>query len=161
LFNATALTFAIMAANADAVPMLLERGDKLSDKFIQLGTAEGIAPPQAINFDDNKMLSALLDAGLSVESPDDGGFTLLDMAVISNRIEAVRLLVTHGANVNAVDQNGMTPLLYAASIDFGDSRMIDLLLKSGANKQARTKEGLTALELARKYDHIQLFKSLE
>jgi len=70
-------------------------------------------------------------------------------------------LLSRGAKVNAIDQNGMTPLLYAASIDYGDSTMIDLLIQSGANKQARTKEGLTALELARKYDHKQLFKSLE
>jgi len=44
----------------------------------------------------------------------------------------------------------MTPLLYAASIDFGETTMIDQLLKSGAKPDARTKEGLTALDLAHK-----------
>ena len=71
-----------------------------------------------------------------------------------------RLLIARGAKVDAVDKKGMTPLLYAASIDFGDSRMIDLLIKSGANKQARTKEGLTALDLAQKYNHTNLLASL-
>ena len=71
------------------------------------------------------------------------------------------LLIERGADVNHVDKNGMTPLLYAASIDFGDSAMIDLLLKSGARTSARTKEGLTALGLARKYHHTHLLTSLE
>jgi hypothetical protein len=39
--------------------------------------------------------------------------------------------------------------------------MVDLLLKSGARADARTKEGLTALDLARKYKHTQLVASLE
>jgi ankyrin repeat protein len=38
--------------------------------------------------------------------------------------------------------------------------MIDLLLKSGANRNARTKEGQTAAALARQYKHIHLYKSL-
>lgn len=55
----------------------------------------------------------------------------------------------------------MTPLPYAASIDFGDSSMIDLLVKSGARMDARTKEGKTALELARQYQLTHLIASLE
>ena len=58
--------------------------------------------------------------------------------------------------MNHFDKKGMTPLLYAASIDFGDDALIDLVLKSGARTSARTKEGLTALELARKYNHTHL-----
>lgn len=34
--------------------------------------------------------------------------------------------------------------------------MIDLLLKSGARRDARTKDGLMPLELARKYNHTHL-----
>jgi len=60
-----------------------------------------------------------------------------------------------------VDKKGMTPLLYAASIDFGDSAMTELLLKSGAAANARTSQGLTALDLARKYNHTHLLASLE
>ena len=150
-----------MSGNADAVPLLAGKGDKLDDKFLILGMFPSLTPPQAISFDDNAPLSALLDAGLSVELPDDSGFTLLDDAVIANRVDAARLLIARGANVNAVDKNGMTPLMYAASIDFGDSAMIALLVKSGAKREARTKEGLTAVELARKYEHVHMVKSLE
>ena len=71
------------------------------------------------------------------------------------------MLIEHGANVNRVGRSGMTPLLYAASIDFGDSKMIELLLKSGARTDAVSKEGFTALDLARKYKHTHLIASLE
>jgi len=161
LFNATPLGLSIMSGNADAIPLFLAKGDKLSDLYIMIGTAQTTMPPEAISFDDSITLRALLEAGLSADFPDPAGVTLLHDAVISNRVDSARLLIAHGANVNAVDEKGMTPLLYAASIDFGDASMIDLLVKSGANKQARTKEGLTALELAHKYGHTQLIQSLE
>jgi ankyrin repeat protein len=44
--------------------------------------------------------------------------------------------------------------------DFGDSAMIDLLRGAGARIDARTKDGLTALDLARKYGHPNLLRSL-
>ena len=56
---------------------------------------------------------------------------------------------------------GMTPLLWAANIDFGDAAMIELLLKSGARADARNKDGLTPLELARKLGHANLIPALE
>jgi len=60
-----------------------------------------------------------------------------------------------------MDKNGMTPLMYAASIDYGDSAMIDLLVRSGANRETRTKNGPTAGQLAHKYEHVHVLKSLE
>jgi ankyrin repeat protein len=102
----------------------------------------------------------LLDLGAPVEEADKSDATALDRAVMANDLGLVRLLIEHGANVNRVGRSGMTPLLYAASIDFGDSGMVELLLKSGARGDAVTKDGLTALDLARKYGHSHLIASL-
>jgi ankyrin repeat protein len=55
----------------------------------------------------------------------------------------------------------MTPLLWAANVDFGDAAMIELLLKSGARADVRNKDGLTPLELARKLGHANLIPALE
>jgi ankyrin repeat protein len=71
------------------------------------------------------------------------------------------MLIARGANVNVVDKQGMTPLLWAANIDFGDTAMIELLLTSGAKTDARNKDGLTPLELARKHRHTTLIPVLE
>jgi len=46
-----------------------------------------------------------------------------------------------------------TPLMYAATIDFGDTRSLQALLKAGADPNIRNAEGLTAIEQARKYRH--------
>ena len=108
------------------------------------------------------MVNKLLDLGAPVDQGEenDQSLTPLDRAVLANNVEIAKLLIQHGADVNHVDGLGMTPLLYAASIDFGDSAIIDLLLKSGANAKARTGDGLTALDLARRYQHSHLLASL-
>jgi hypothetical protein len=46
-------------------------------------------------------------------------------------------------------------------IDFGDSEMIELLLSAGARADARTRDGLTALDLARQYHHVHLVGALQ
>jgi len=161
LFNAFPVFLAAFSGNADIISRLVREGDRVDDKMTVIGLAPitatlFLAPTERVD-----SVRALLDAGAKVDEADDDGFTLLDWAVIGNRVEMARLLIQRGADVNYVDQKGMTPLLYAASIDYGDSRMIDLLLKSGARPNASTKEGLTALALARKYNHRSLIPALE
>jgi ankyrin repeat protein len=49
----------------------------------------------------------------------------------------------------------MTPLLYAASVDFGDTAVLEKLLAAGADLKAKNKQGQTALDLARSYNHAK------
>jgi ankyrin repeat protein len=143
------LILATTVGNADALKPLHDAGAPLDRTLVA-----------AVRVGKLDAVRALLDIGASVDDPDGSDTTPLERAVLSNQVEFAQLLLAHGANVNHVGQIGMTPLLYAASIDFGDSAMIDLLLKSGAQKEAVTKEGFTALELARKYQHPHLLASL-
>jgi hypothetical protein len=115
----------------------------------------------AVRFGNLAVARKLLDMGVPADELERSGLTLLDRAVLGNQVEIARLLIARGADVNHADKIGFTPLLYAASIDFGDSAMIDLLLKSGARADVRTKDGQTALDLARKYKHTHLIGSLE
>ena len=69
--------------------------------------------------------------------------------MVLNHAEVARLLISRGGKINAVNPKGMTALLYAASADFGDSAMVELLLKMGANPAARTRKGLTAQDVVR------------
>jgi ankyrin repeat protein len=160
LFNASPIMLTSISGNAEIIGRLRQKGDRLDDKMLLLGMFPVTPALEIAGLDRAKTMAALLDAGMSVNEKDPDGISLLGWAAIANRLEMARLLIQRGADVNHVDKNGMTPLLYAASIDFGDTSMIDLLLKSGARADARTKEGLTALELARKYKHTQLLASL-
>jgi ankyrin repeat protein len=102
----------------------------------------------------------LLNLGADIDVMQGDNWSALERAVQNNRIEIARVLIQRGANVNYVDRFGYTPLLLAASIDFGDTEMIELLLRSGAHTESRNKAGETALDLARKYGHTHLIGRL-
>ena len=65
-----------------------------------------------------------------------------------------------GVPVNAQDEFGFTPLMYAASIDFGDTELVKTLLRAGANPNIRNAEGRTAREQAKYYRHTQIEDAL-
>ena len=72
-------------------------------------------------------------------------------------VKLVRLTLDHGADVNAVDPTGRTPLMYAAISDFLPLDAIKLLIARGANLNAKSQHkqsgdsGLTALDLAKRH----------
>jgi len=161
LFNAHPIILAAFAGNADIISRLHKAGDRVDDRMNLLGMFPLTPMMLLATTPRTDSIRALLDNGAHVDEVDDDGITSLSWAAIANRVDMARLLIQRGADVNHVDKKGMTPLLYAASIDFGDSAMIDLLLKSGASVAVRSKEGLTALDLARKYKHTHLMASLQ
>jgi ankyrin repeat protein len=115
----------------------------------------------AFKFGDIDVARELLALGTPVDFADGNGITMLGRSVLNNEVEMAKMLIERGANVNVGDKLGMTPLLWAASSNFGDAEMIELLLKSGAKTDARNKDGLTPLQLARKYNHTALIPALE
>jgi ankyrin repeat protein len=160
LFNASTLALAAFAGDSRILPRLNTAGDALDNKMNLAGMFPVTPLLLLAGTHRTDAARALLDAGALADQTDDDGITILGWAAISNRVEMARLLIEHGADVNHIDKKGMTPLLYAASIDFGDSAMIELLLKAGANPKARTREGMTALHLARQYGHTHLVPAL-
>lgn len=161
MFNAFPIFLAAFSGNSTVIARLKQAGDHVDARMNVLGMFP--ASPLLFLATTNRTdsVAALLDAGAKVDETDGDGVTSLSWTAIANRVDLARLLIQRGADVNHVDKKGMTPLLYAASIDFGDSAMIELLIRSGANTDVRTKEGLTALDLARKYNHTHLIASLQ
>lgn len=92
-------------------------------------------------------LAALLKSG---ESPDaiGEGYSALDWAVYDNKVEAARLLLDHGADINARGSSGVTPLMTAASR--GHVESVRLLLDRGADRQLQNSSGQSALALVNK-----------
>lgn len=79
----------------------------------------------------------------------EGCGTLLK-AIDQGDLAKVRSLVENGVNVNTCTIYGTTPLMFAASKGYYD--IAKCLLENGADPQARTKRGDTALYLA---EHIE------
>jgi ankyrin repeat protein len=161
VFNAFPIMLAAFSGNSEIIGRLRKEGDRVDDRMNFVGLFPVTPMLELATTHRVSSVRALLDAGAQVDEADEDGMTVLAWAAIANRVEMARLLIERGADVNHVDKNGMTPLLYAASIDFGDSAMVDLMIQSGARTSARTKEGLTALDLARNYHHTHLMASLE
>ncbi len=154
ILNASALTLAVTAGDAENVKLLIERGADLTRKLIIGGTAPEPALVHAIAFRDLEVVRTLVDAGADIHEVDQAGVKPLSWAVIADNLDAAKLLIAKGARVNDVDQLGMTPLLYAASIDFGSTRMVDFLL--GANAQQKAK----AAQLAKSLGNAHLAAAL-
>jgi len=114
-----------------------------------LGVAAELAPPAIVR--------DLLIAGADPEAWDFFGFTALMRAVGRKHARVVKVLLAHGAEVNAKsdayvgDAPGMlrTPLMLAAMS--GDLRTVLLLLRAGADPTATERDGYTALHWAAFY----------
>ena len=102
---------------------------------------------------DTPMVEYLISKGASANETDGDKISMLEWAAIGNRLSTAETLLRRGANVNHVDGRGMTALLYATSIDYGDTAMIQRLVAAGADTSTKNKDGLTALELAKSYNH--------
>src|SRR5688572_25935675 len=160
VFNGNPFFLASYAGNAAVLKRLRDAGAKIDEPMTLIGTSRTTPALGAFKFGDAAVARALFDLGTPIEFADGNGITMLGRAALNNEVEMARALIERGANVNVVDKLGMTPLLWAASSDFGDPAMVELLLKSGARADARTKDGLTALELARKYGHAEVIPAL-
>ena len=69
------------------------------------------------------------------------------------------MLLNNGADINAQDKNGMTPLMLAAGM--GHSQATQTLLDNKADVHARNNAGMTALVWARRLEDSDIAKRLE
>ncbi|KAG5982843.1 hypothetical protein E4U55_001250 [Claviceps digitariae] len=74
------------------------------------------------------------------------GWTLLRTAAVCDNIDMIDLLLAHGADVNATDDDGWSALLHAARHRRRDA--VEALLCHGADHSATNRFGSTALHLA-------------
>ncbi|MBU1240953.1 ankyrin repeat domain-containing protein [Myxococcota bacterium] len=89
-----------------------------------------------------------LSSGTSVNHSDSSGNTLLHHACYYRAsTDVARLLIQRGANINARNRLGYTPL-HTCALN-GCANTIRVLLRAGANKRARDKAGLTPYDRAK------------
>lgn len=102
----------------------------------------------AVRDRDDRVVSALLaQRGIDVNAPEADGATALHWAAHFNDLALTERLIKAGANVNAANRFGVTPLILAASHGRG-ARVVEKLLAAGANPDALTREEENALLLA-------------
>jgi ankyrin repeat protein len=147
---------AATAGDAASVELLLSHGAEVKN------TAGEPALETAIAVRCSKCTALLVTKGLSRE---DYSVALPNIAAFGD-VNAVRLMLDHGANVNAVDPLGRTALMYAAASDLLPLDEVKLLVERGADVNARDTHkmggdsGLTVLDIARLHGETPVVEQL-
>ena len=92
-----------------------------------------------------EMSKFLIEQGVSIRARDNTGWSALMHAITLDDVEHVRLLVDNKAQINEVYPDGLTALMRAVMIN---PEITEVLLKAGADKDARDDNQLSALDYA-------------
>ncbi|MBK6005350.1 ankyrin repeat domain-containing protein [Ramlibacter ginsenosidimutans] len=103
-------------------------------------------------------LVALLDAGCDADEESGNGATAVMVAAHAGNVDGVRVLLSRGANVDARDADGNTPLLFALDPSVQLSRdpsrsarseeVVRALVEAGADVNGQNHDGQAPLHLA-------------
>lgn len=149
------LVFASMTGDLENVKLLRAR-----EADPAAGTRANTPLGAAVTFGHLDVVRTLLAAGAPAGMTESTGINLIHWAVITDHPEVIPALVEAGVPLNAADESGYTPLMYAATIDFGHAEAVKTLLRAGADRNIRNGEGRTALEQARHYEHALIESAL-
>jgi ankyrin repeat protein len=136
LLGATPLGNAVCSNRLDAVKLLLAKGARPNTAIASLGAVRH--GPIAI-----------------------GNLSPLMAAAPYGSVELIRELLQGGANVNAKDVRGMTPLMLAVASETQDVKVVKLLLDAGADVSVKSAAGETALDWANKYGSLPVIEELK
>ncbi len=147
----TALTQAVYGGHEEIVKLLLDAGANVNAKhrlgYTALFSSAGRSIPEMnpppgkpLPVPAHEIMTLLLARGADAKLIGRDGETALMKA---NTPAKIKLLVGHGAQLNAKDQQGRTALMYA--VDRGEVDVVEALLQAGADASIRDAKGATAL----------------
>lgn len=142
----TPLHTAIQSGNKELVNKLLDMGANVNAED------KTVSPLHlAVSSGDIDLATRLINSGAKLEAQTPSGSTALHW---SKDIKMTQFLVGKGANVNAVDESGYTPLSNAALA--GDTESIKFLIGQGADMEKAISVMLT-MPGTKTYDSIKSF----
>ena len=134
---------ASMAGDLESMQALLEKGAELKEAGAAMAAAAGAHCRKCIDL-------------LVARKPEPMEFTVaLQQVVVMDDPGLTRLMIEHGADVNAADPTGRTALMYAAVSDLLPVEQVKMLIEKKAEVNAKSAHkgsgdsGMTALDIAR------------
>jgi ankyrin repeat protein len=109
------------------------------------------------------MVATLIASGANVNAQDERGWSALTRAVFNaeqNRgfADVAQALIEAGANVEAAISYGVRPLMLAAG--YGETAVVEVLLKAGADVLAKNEGGFTALMMVKQKHYVDVVNLL-
>jgi len=104
---------------------------------------------EAVIKGDHTLVDILLANGADPNMRDRRNWTPLHFAAQSYDADSVHKLVEHGAEINAQNDFGNTPISNAVFNSRGRGQIIEFLLSRGADASIKNKSGISAIDLAK------------
>jgi ankyrin repeat protein len=164
-----ALVSAAAAGDLASIKLLLDKGASVNAK-----DPAGLTPLMYASGNGNlKAVELLLSKGADVNAISGEAFdtvkhgpialgrlTALALCAPAGGADVARALLDAGAKVNAEDVRQMTALMLAIASDHADPHTVRVLLERGADPTHKDREGLTALDWAKKYNAPAILREL-
>lgn len=150
----SALSYAFIGATPEVAELLIKQGaetgivDKKGNNLVyytieSYNSRNKESIPQII-----KKLDLLKNKGIDINTSQKNGNTLAHLVVSKQDVQLLKALQSYIRNINTENTEGLTPL-HLAAMTSKDLKIIELLLKLGADKNIKTPLGETAYDLAK------------
>jgi len=161
----TPLFRAIYNGNIDLVKFLLDKNCPFANKY-SVSKDGPAASPICVAAEEGHwdIVKLLLDRGdIDINSPSaakDKAFTLMHWATSRGITQFAEILAQRGVNVNTqTETSGDSPLHFA--VEIGNFKMVEWLLKNGANPELKNKNKQVPLDCAKRNHDKAMVKLLE
>jgi ankyrin repeat protein len=135
------------------------REPRISDLLLARGPKPDAFEAAALGLVDR--LEELVSADRDVVSRlSSDGWTALHLAAHFGRLEAMRVLLSAGASHRAISKNSNANQPLQAAAAGGQAAAVALLLKAGADPDARSHGGFTALHIAAQNGNVEMVDAL-
>jgi ankyrin repeat protein len=157
----TPLIIALNGPHAEMARLLVEKGADVNAK--SASAIGNTALCWAAQSNDPALIDLMLQHGADLNARSRNGMTALYVAVMLKKERAAEHLISKGARIDQLaylseGKHLFTPLMCAVSA--GNVRMVDLLLKHGANLEKKNNLGRTALFFAVGREQSEMLKHL-
>ncbi len=154
----TALHFAAQNNNAETCKFLIENGAE-TEHMTEDGETALHSAARSGRVDS---IEALVEMGAKIDQTNKDGETPLVVSIEANEYDAAKKLIELGADLEVETDSESTTLIRAISLQSSpreyDQRMVDLLLKAGANVNYKNKRGIYRDMIVEQPLEVAIFK---